>query len=115
MRDHFRVETRELDRATGVLIASGERDLASGRALEEQLGRIGESDVQLVIVDLRQLAFIDSTGLGMLVKANQRAEEAGKRLALANGGPQVERLPNLTGVADRLTGVETPEELLGGG
>jgi anti-sigma B factor antagonist len=115
VQDHFRAETRKHDHATVVLIASGELDLASSPVLDEQLRRIGESDVELVIVDLRKLEFIDSSGLTVLVKASQRAEEAGKRFALVKGGQQVERLLNLTGVADRLTVVDTPEELLGGG
>jgi anti-sigma B factor antagonist len=113
--NHFRVETRKHDRATVVLIVTGELDLASSPALDEELRRIGESDVEVVIVDLRKLEFIDSTGLIVLVKASQRVEEAGKRFALVKGGQQVERLLNLTGVGDRLRVVDTPEELLGGG
>ena len=115
VQDHFRVETRKHDRATVVLIASGELDLASSPALDEELRRIGESDVEFVIVDLRELEFIDSSGLTVLVKASQRAAEAGKRFALVQGGQQGERLLSLTGVADHLTVVDTPEELLGGG
>ena len=65
-------------------------------------------------MDLRELEFLDSTGLSVLVKANRRAVEAGQRFALVRGGPQVQRLLELTGVADRLTVVDTPEELLGG-
>lgn len=115
MQNHFRVETRAHDRQTVVLIASGELDLASSPALDEELRRIGESDVELLIVDLRKLEFIDSSGLSLLVKASQRAEEAGKRFALVKGEKQVERLLDLTGVADHLTVVDTPEELFGGG
>ena len=115
MQNHFRVETCKHDRATVVLIASGGLDLASSPALDEELRRIDESDVEFVIVDLRKLEAIDSTGLTVLVKAGQRAEEAGKRFALVKGGQQVERLVNLTGVAGRLAVVDTPVELLGGG
>jgi anti-sigma B factor antagonist len=107
----FRVEISHHDRAT-VLATSGELDLASGPQLEAELERVSESE--LVIVDLRRLEFIDSTGLSVLVKANQRAEEAGRRFALVNGGSQIQRLLNLTGIADRLTLVDTPEELLAG-
>ena len=72
-------------------------------------------DKPLVIVDLRELEFMDSTGLSVLVKAHQRAEEQGRRFGLVNGSQQVQRLLTLTGVADRLTVVDAPEDLLGGG
>jgi anti-sigma B factor antagonist len=98
-----------------VLSISGELDLASSPALEEELDRVAALDKPLVIVDLRELEFMDSTGLSVLVKAHQRAEEQGRRFGLVNGSQQVQRLLTLTGVADRLTVVDAPEDLLGGG
>lgn len=98
-----------------MISVSGELDLASSPALEEELDRVAASGTGLVIVDLRELEFMDSTGLSVLVKAHQRAEEQGKRFGLVNGSQQVQRLLTLTGVADRLTLVNAPEELLGGG
>ncbi len=98
-----------------MISVGGELDLASSPALEEELDRVVASGAQLVIVDLRELEFMDSTGLSVLVRAHQRAEEQGKRFGLVNGSQQVQRLLTLTGVADRLTLVNSPEELFGGG
>ena len=112
MQSHFRVEVRNTD-ATTVISVSGELDLASSPALEEELERVAQSDAQLVVVDLRGLEFMDSTGLSVLVRAHQRAEENGRRLGLVNGSQQVQRLLTLTGVADRLTLTDVPEALLG--
>lgn len=114
MQSHFRVEVRRGDETT-VISVSGELDLASSPALAEELDRVAQSNVKLVVVDLRNLEFMDSTGLSVLVKAHQRAEENGRRLGLVNGSQQVQRLLSLTGVADRLTIADVPEELLGGG
>jgi anti-sigma B factor antagonist len=97
-----------------VIVVSGELDLASSPALQEELDHVAASDAHLLIIDLRELDFMDSTGLSVLVRAHQRAEEQGRRLAMVRGSQQVERLLSLTGVADRLTLVDTPEELLGG-
>jgi anti-sigma B factor antagonist len=113
VQSHFRVEVRNAD-ATTVISVSGELDLASSPALEEELERVAQSDAQLVVVDLRGLEFMDSTGLSVLVRAHQRAEENGRRLGLVNGSQQVQRLLTLTGVADRLTLTDVPEELLDG-
>jgi anti-sigma B factor antagonist len=99
---------------TTVISVGGELDLASSPALEEELERVAQSDAQLVVVDLRNLEFMDSTGLSVLVRAHQRAEENNRRLGLVNGSQQVQRLLTLTGVADRLMLTDVPDELLGG-
>ena len=111
MQSHFRLEVRAQGRAT-VIAVSGELDLASSPALQEELDRVAASDSQLLIIDLRELDFMDSTGLSVLVRAHQRAEEQGRQLAMVKGPQQVQRLLSLTGVGDRLTLVDAPEELL---
>jgi anti-anti-sigma factor len=106
------VEVRDGDQA--VLIGvSGELDLASSPGLEQELESRAASGAQLVIVDLRQLEFMDSTGLSVLVRGHQRATERGQRFAVVKGPQQVQRLLSLTGVADRLTLVDSPEEVRG--
>jgi len=112
MQSHFRLEVRGEGRAT-VIAVSGELDLASSPALQEELDRVASSDSELLIIDLRELDFMDSTGLSVLVRAHLRAEEHGRQLAMVRGPQQVQRLLSLTGVGDRLTVVDTPEELLG--
>jgi anti-sigma B factor antagonist len=114
VQSHFRVEVRSENRAT-ILAVSGELDLASSPALEEELERAGDAGVELLILDLRNLEFMDSTGLSVVLKASQRAQDAGQRFGLVKGSQQVQRLLGLTGVAERMTVVDTPEELLGGG
>ena len=108
----FRLEVRNEARAT-VIALSGELDLASSPALQEELDRAAASDTMLVIIDLRELDFMDSTGLSVLVRAHQRTEEQGRQLAMVKGPQQVQRLLSLTGVSDRLTVVDRPEDLLG--
>ena len=95
-----------------MIAMSGELDLASSPALQEELDRIASSQSQLLIIDLRELDFMDSTGLSVLVRAHQRAEEQGRQVAMVKGPQQVQRLLSLTGVGDKLTLVDTPEELL---
>jgi anti-sigma B factor antagonist len=112
MQNHFQVERSSRGAAT-VLALSGELDLASSPALEQELEHALEEQDGPLLIDLRQLDFIDSTGLSVLVKAHQRAEERGRRFGLVGGGSQVRRLLNLTGLADRLPLAESPEELLG--
>jgi anti-anti-sigma factor len=98
----FRVDIRSQNR-TAVVVVSGELDVASGPALEHELARTDASDTQLVILDLRDLEFIDSTGLSILIKAHQQAEASGRRFAVVRGRSQVQRLLGLTGLEERLT------------
>ncbi len=113
MQSHFRLEVRSQGPAT-VIAVSGELDLASSPTLQEELDRVAASESQMLIIDLRALDFMDSTGLSVLVRAHQQIEEQGRQLAMVKGPQQVQRLLSLTGVADRLTLVDTPEELLNG-
>jgi anti-sigma B factor antagonist len=110
----FNVETRNRNQEV-VIGVTGELDLASSPALERELEQGVASQAEVVVVDLRQLDFMDSTGLSVLVRAHQRATETGKRFGVVRGPQQVQRLLSLTGVADRLTLADSPEELLAQG
>lgn len=114
MQNDFRVEMRTEGRAVIVAVA-GELDLASSPELEEELDRVWESDPEQLVIDLRRLEFMDSTGLSIIVGAHQRLAEHGRSLTLVKGSPQVQRLLDLTGVAERLQLVDTPEEVVTGG
>ena len=111
MQSDFVVETHTNGRAI-TLTMSGELDLLSAPVLEQALGRLAEPDVDLIILDLRGLGFMDSTGLHLLVQAQQQAHDSGRSFALVRGGEQVQRLLDVTGVADALTIVDSPAELL---
>jgi anti-anti-sigma factor len=93
-----------------VVSVSGELDVASSQVLERQLMEL--QDVDLVVIDLRGLTFIDSTGLGVLVRAHQRAVEIGNRVALVRGNGQVNRLLTLTGLDEQLLIGDSAEQLL---
>jgi anti-anti-sigma factor len=114
VQSQFRLEVRSEGRAT-VFVVRGELDLASGPELEAELGRLTEPPPELLVVDLRHLDFMDSTGLSILVKAHQRAVEEGWEFGLVRGTPQVQRLLELTGVSERLPMADSPEELFAGG
>jgi anti-anti-sigma factor len=107
----FRVEVDNRGRSV-VLELFGELDLAASPRLEAEIA--AAQDCELMVLDLRALEFIDSTGLGVLVRAYHHAREQGRELALVKGLGQVERLLGITGIADQLPVAETAEELLDG-
>lgn len=111
VQSNFKVEVRDGGQAV-VVDVSGELDLASSPALEQEMESDAVTGAPLVIVDLRRLEFMDSTGLSVLVRAHQRSVESDQRFAVVRGPQQVQRLLSLTGVAERLTVADSPEELL---
>jgi anti-sigma B factor antagonist len=111
VQNQFQVEVRR-NGAAAVVAVSGELDLASGPELEAELDQLTGPDIQLVVIDLRGLDFMDSTGLSILVRAHQRLAGEGCEMGLVKGSQQVQRLLDLTGVAERLRLVDAPEELL---
>jgi len=59
-----------------VLAVSGEVDLATGPALRERLLELADGGARHVVVDLRQVHFMDSVSLGVLVAASRRLRDA---------------------------------------
>ena len=110
MNSDFAVSTQTAGRAI-TLALRGELDLLSSPVLERALDDAAGSDVELIVVDLRELEFMDSTGLHVVVQAQQRTCDGGRRFALIRGPEVVQRLFDLTGVADGLTIVDSPDEL----
>ncbi len=64
---------------------SGELDISTAQLLEDDLHRVEAERPQLIVLDLRDLAFMDSTGLRLLIMADARAKEEGRRLAIGRG------------------------------
>lgn len=92
-----------------VVAVRGELDLATVEQLREAL-RSPDGQAETVILDLRELTFMDSSGLSLVVSEQQRAQASGYRLAVAVGGaPAVERMFALTGLRGTLELIEDPE------
>jgi anti-sigma B factor antagonist len=79
-----------------VLALHGELDLASAPQLERELVDAPATDGKGLVIDLSGLEFMDSTGLHLLLAANQRSQENGQRRSLRPGPPAVHRVFELT-------------------
>lgn len=84
------------------LLPTGELDVATTPELERELRRIEASDARTIVLDLSALTFIDSTGIRLAVLADERAQANGKRLMLVRPAPDVFRVFEICGIADRL-------------
>ena len=106
------LETSRAGRAA-VIALSGELDLAGAAALEQELARL-EEDLEAVVLDLRGVEFMDSSGLRLIALSNQQAHERGSRLVLVPGSDQVMRVFDITRMRERLEFVDDPADVAGG-
>jgi anti-sigma B factor antagonist len=94
-----------------VVAPTGELDLSGAAVLEGELERLAaEPELGTVVLDLRGLEFMDSSGLRLVVLADMRAREAGRRFALIRGDDTVHRVFEITRMAERLEFVDAPED-----
>lgn len=107
------LETSVSDRMA-VIALTGELDLAGAATLEQELARLEADAAQTIVVDLREVDFMDSSGLRLIAVSSQRAQEMGRRLALVPGPEQVMRVFEITRMRERLDFVADPAEVTGG-
>lgn len=96
-----------------VLKLQGELDLASAALLEAEVDRPEVTSAPKLLLDLRDLQFIDSTGLRTLFSAFQRASARGQGFAVTDGSPQVQRLLAITRMGEHMKIVASAQELAG--
>jgi anti-sigma B factor antagonist len=90
----FRVDVAQVDGEVRVMPV-GELDMSTAPELEAQLSEAARSG-GVVIVDLRGLEFMDSTGLTLLTRWSLAAERDGFDLALVAGNERIQRLFEIT-------------------
>jgi anti-sigma B factor antagonist len=95
-----------------VLRLDGELDLASVPTLEHAVENAMLDHAAELVLDLRGLEFIDSTGLRAILLQDKRSTERGQTFALVRGPEQVQRLMTMTRVDEHLKIIDSPEEIL---
>lgn len=91
----MRVETHQ---AIDVLCVSGRLDLVSSSALKDSIRqRLSDRRVQIVL-DMEQIHFINSSGLGALISALRDIRLSGGRIVLCRMAPYIEEIFVITGL-----------------
>ena len=108
MQKPFDIQVQEGEDAAHVRL-SGEIDLAAVEAIETTLRPLEEHYPALVL-DLRGVTFLDSTGLRAIVSADARARKNGLDLKIVRGPEQVQKILYLSGL-DKILPLIDPDEL----
>ena|SRR5438552_2912955 len=93
------------------VILVGEVDIASAGRLEDELKSLESDSPGTLVLDLRRVGFIDSTGLRAVIAADERARSESRRLVVVRGSDAVERLFNVTQLDQRLEIVDDPDSI----
>ena len=90
-----------------VVHVAGEVDLSTTPTLRSALSEHLDAGRSQLVVDLSDVGFLDSTGLGMLVSMHRRATESGGSLRLSSVQRPVRRVLQITGL-EEVFGVDEP-------
>ena len=93
-----------------LIVTVGEIDAATAGDLASAVTGALAAGSARVVVDLAQVGFIDSTGLGVLVKSHRAAVAAGATFAVVNPTPQTRKLIRVLGLDQLLTVFESHAE-----
>jgi anti-sigma B factor antagonist len=75
---------------------AGELDMVTVPILTKELALVEQDGVGAIMLDLRDVSFVDSSGLHALLQAHQRAKSNGHRLILIGASPSTRRLFAMT-------------------
>ncbi len=102
----FDVSTSTTATGAAVLSLHGELDIDSSGRVEQELRWMERQAPPSIILDLRGLSFIDSTGLRLVAAADTRARSAGRAFSIVGGSDSVQRVFKITAMDKRLNFVD---------
>jgi anti-sigma B factor antagonist len=94
------------------IVLTGELDISTAPRVEEELRRVEEDRPAVILLDLRELEFMDSTGLRVIVSADGRARDEARSLRLVRGPEAVQRIFRVTRLDERLEIGDDPDGLI---
>jgi anti-sigma B factor antagonist len=94
-----------VDRTQGVATArlTGDLDIVTSDAVRRELVELVDDGHRELSLDLGDVGFVDSSGLGVLVAVHRHVESRGGGFVVRSAPPQVRRLFEITRLADLLT------------
>jgi anti-anti-sigma factor len=94
------------DRARATVALRGDLDMHGVTVVQEALDELYAAGWQRIVLDLRELTFLDSTGLSLLLEAERAARRSGRAFAIVDGSPAVARLLELVGLTEHFARAE---------
>ena len=105
--DGFEIERRD-DTVQVHLVLRGDLDLYNAPAFDDALVAVEGEKWPTLVLDLRELQFMDSMALRLIMRTQARAEQDGRRLVLVRGPEHISRVLALSGLDKHLELVDEP-------
>jgi anti-sigma B factor antagonist len=109
----MKVDTR-FSAGAAIVSVSGEVDMFTSPDLRHELQRLTEDAVPRIVVDLKEVNFMDSSGIATLVQALKEARPFGGKVVLAAPGETVMRVLRLANLTSLFSVHETVEGAIEG-
>lgn len=97
----LKLESKVTGDAASVIVR-GEVDMATAPQLREELTGLVDAGVTTLVLDCRELQFLDSSGIGVLIAVHKLLDNSGS-LTLEAPPAHVRKVLDLTGVSDHVT------------
>jgi anti-sigma B factor antagonist len=110
----FHLESTTAGADCAVLRASGEIDIYTAPQLREYVIKLVAEGVRYIVADLREVDFLDSTGLGALVGSLKRLRERDGSLTLVTAADRILTIFRLTGLGRVFTLHSSVPDAIGG-
>jgi anti-sigma B factor antagonist len=91
-----------------LLALRGELDVSTVPKVEQALLQLEGNGASVVVLDLRGLTFLDSSGLRLILEADGRARREDRRILVVPGPPEVQRVFRVTLTDARIEFIEDP-------
>jgi anti-sigma B factor antagonist len=110
----FNVTTTRIDSERVLVSVFGEADLSGAPEFGRELTKTVETGPRLVVIDLQETTFIDSTGLRVLIQARKRLEALGGRICFVCPDRSIWKIFEITGLVEVFSCYPTVSEALSG-
>lgn len=97
---HISIETSTDEPGRTVLTIVGAIDLLTRQRLAEATRGAFVDGARVVVLDLAEVSFVDSTGIGTLIELDHEAEDAHSRLVIRDPSARVRRILEMTGLGE---------------
>lgn len=108
MAEQLEIDRSEVFPTQEVLSLRGPLTANNGPVFQNAMRR--EEPMHTVILDFSDVPYVDSAGLGLLVTAHVTRQKSGRRMVLSGINPRVQRLFEITRMADLFLIFSSPAE-----
>jgi anti-sigma B factor antagonist len=98
----------QVGQGSTVVELRGELDVSTASKVEQALRQLESDGAGVIVIDLRGLTFLDSSGLRLILDADSRARKDNRRLLVVRGNPEVQRVFRVTLTDARIEFIEDP-------